>query len=323
MATVFTWSVSKRDQPESFGWGTIGPVRRFTPWFFLLATIVAAAAGAALGVAQRSSALTPSQWVTGALASTDKAGSADFSYSCITSSLNPELRGSISGHGLVDFSDGDVRVTEIDHDISFSATGNEALRPVSSTSTLEAIVVGRTVYQANPIPGIPLAGRYHVLPFPGLPRSQRGLSLALNASVALDTLSGPYAVASVTKLGTAEVDGVATTKYEVGYALLHVCAPHESPQVLSQRPTGVWLDGAGRVVRVRSTFYSNDRRPHGVKIPAAFDDFPQGAVTTVATLTFSEFGAPVHVTAPPASAIIEGGSTSFGTATAKIDACPS
>ncbi len=74
------------------------------------------------------------------------------------------------------------------------------------------------------------------------PRSQRGLSLALNASVALDILRGPYAVAPPTDLGPAEVDGVATSQYEVEYAPLYACTPHQAPQVLTQRPSRVWLD---------------------------------------------------------------------------------
>jgi hypothetical protein len=223
----------------------------------------------------------------------------------------------------VNFTTGDVRVAEVDHDISFSATGNQPLRPVSSTSTTDAIVIGGTVYQANPIPGLAFTEKYRVLPFPALARSQRGLSLALNASVALDTLRGPNAVASVTDLGPDEVDGVATTQYEVDYAPLHVCAPHQAPQVLTQRPSRVWLNGADRLVRVRSTLYFSNRLPRGVKLPAALDGIPRGPVTTVATLTFSDFGAPVHVAAPPKSAVVPEAGTSTGFAIAGSDTCRS
>jgi hypothetical protein len=301
-------------------------MRRLAPWLLLSLLVVGTAAAAALGIAQKpsstpTSSSTPSKWVAGVLASTERAGSAHFSYTHVTSSPNPDLRGSLSGHGVVDFTTGDVRVTEVDHDITFSSTGNQPLHPVPTTSTEDAIVIRGTVYQANPIPGVAFTAEYRVLPFPALPRSQRGLSLALNASVALDALRGPNAVASVTDLGPAEVDGAATSQYEVEYAPLRVCTPHQAPQVLTQRPTRVWLDGAGRLVRVRSTDYFNDRLPRRAKIPAALDGFPRGPVTVVATLTFSEFGAPVRVAAPPASAVVPEGSTSFGTATSKIDAC--
>jgi hypothetical protein len=239
-------------------------MRRLAPWLLLSLLVVGTAGSAALGIVQKpssSSTSNASQWVAGVLASTERAGSAHFSYTHVTSSPNPELRGSLSGHGVVDFTTGDVRVTEVDHDITFTSTGKQPLHPVPSTSTEDAIVIGGTVYQANPIPGITFTTKYRVLPFPVLPRSQRGLSLALNASVALDALSGPYAVSSVTDLGPADVDGLATSQYEVKYAPLHVCAPHQAPQVLTQRSSRVWLDDADRIVRVRSTSYYNDRLP--------------------------------------------------------------
>jgi hypothetical protein len=296
-------------------------MRRLAPWLLLSLLVVGTVAAAALGIAQKSSSSsTPSQWVAGVLASTERAGSAHFSYTHVTSSPNPELRGSLSGHGEVDFTTGNVRVSEVDHDITFSASGNQPLHPVSSTSTDDAIVIGETIYQEIPIPGLALTTRYRVFPFPALPRSQRGLSLALSASVALEALRGPYAVASVTDLGPAEIDGVATSQYEVEYAPLHVCKPHQATQVVTQRPSRIWVDGAGRLVRVRSTMYFSELTPRSAKLPLAFSGSPQGPVTTVATLTFSELGAPVRVAAPPASSIVSGGSTSFGTATS-IGAC--
>lgn len=298
-------------------------MRRLIPWLLLSLVLVGAAAGAALGIAQKSTPAAPSQWVSELLAATEKAGSAHFSYTHVTSSPNPELRGTLSGHGVVDFTTGDVRVTEVDRDITFSSTGNQPLHPVHSTSSEDAIVVGGTVYQANPIPGLAFTEKYRVLAFPALPRSQRGFSLALNAAIALDALREPYAVASVTDLGPAEVDGVASTRYEVGYAPLHVCAPHQAPQTFTQRPSRVWLDSAGRLVRVRSTLYFNDRLPHGGKLPTALAGFPQGPVTTIATLTFSEFGEPVHVAAPPTSAILPEQGTSTGFAIARSDTCRS
>jgi hypothetical protein len=83
----------------------------------------------------------------------------------------------------------------------------------------------------------------------------------------------------------------------------------------------VWLDDDGQLVRTRSTYDFSDRLPIGVKLPAALDGFPRGPTTTVATLTFSKFGAPVHVAAPPASAILPEGRSSTGIALARSDAC--
>jgi hypothetical protein len=258
--------------------------------------------------------------VADALATTEMAGSAHFSYIQLTSSPNPDLRASSSGHGEVDFSTDDVRVTEVDRNIGFSRTGDQPLHPVSSTNTMVAIVISGTVFEALSIPGLGLPEKYLKLPFPSQPRpAQRWFSLALNASVALDILRGPSTVASVTDLGPDNVGGVPTTQYEVDYAPLHVCVPRQTPQVLTQRPSRVWLDGAGRIVRVRSTLSFNDSSSVGQKLPAALDDVPRGPVTTVATLTFNDYGVPVRVSTPPKSALLptSGTSVSIGTASAR------
>jgi hypothetical protein len=199
---------------------------------------------------------------------------------------------------------GDAQVTEVDHEISFSSTDNQPFHPVHSTNTLKAIVIGGTIYQADPIPGIGYTSAYHVLPIPKLPRAQRGLSLALN------------------DVGPATIDGTATTQYDVTYAPLQVCLPRQPPAVVRQLPSLVWVDNTGRLVQVRSTSYFSDRLPRDVKLPTAFDGVPRAPTTTVATLTFSAFGLPVHVVAPLASAIAPKGESS-GFATARADTCPS
>jgi hypothetical protein len=298
-------------------------MRRLVPWVLLSLVAFGAAAGAALGIVHRTAPETPSQWVAAVLATTERAGTARFSYAHVTSSPNADLRGSLSGHGEVNFVTGDARVTEVDHEISFSSTGNEPLHPVHSSNTAKAIVIGGTVYQANPIPGLPFTADYHVLPFPKLPRAQRGLSLALNANVALDSLRGPNAVASVRNLGPATIDGTATRQYEVTFAPFRACAPHQPPALVTERPSEVWVDGTGRLLQVRSTTYLSGRLPRGEKLPAGFGAFPLAPTTTVATLTFSAFGMPVHVVAPPASALAPRGESSFGLVTARAQSCPS
>jgi hypothetical protein len=287
-------------------------MRRLVPWVLVSLIAVGTAGGAALGIAHGASSETPSQWVAALLATTRKAGTARFSFTQITSSPNVNLRGSLSGTGAANLVTGDARVTEVDHDVSFSSTNGQPMHPVHSTTTQKAIVIGGTVYQADPIPGISFTNQYHVLVFPKLPRSQRGLSLALNASVALATLQGPSTVASVRTLGPDTVDGAAATQYEVIYAPLHICSPHQPPEVVHQRPSEVWVDNAGRLVQVRSTSYFSDRLPRGVKLPAVFAGFPRGPMTTVSTLTFSEFGSPVHLVAPPASSIAPHGQSTGG-----------
>jgi hypothetical protein len=296
-------------------------MRRLVPWVLVSLVALGAAAGAALGITHDTTTQTPSQWVAAVLATTERAGTARFSYAHVTSSPNADLRGSLSGNGEVNFATGDARVTEIDHDISFSSVGHQPPQPVHSTDTAKAIVIGGTVYQANPIPGFRFSDQYHVLPFPKLPRAQRGLSLALNAPVALDSLHGPNAVASVRNLGPATVDGVATTQYEVTFSPLRVCALHQPPTVVTERPSDVWVDGAGRLIQVRSTTFFSGRLPRGAKLPSAFGDIPRGPTTTVATLTFSAFGVAVHVVAPTASALFRGGGSSAGFVVARAQGC--
>jgi hypothetical protein len=298
-------------------------MRRLVPWVLVSLIAVGAGAGAALGTAHGASSETPSQWVAALLATTQKAGTASFSYTQITSSPNANLRGSLAGNGTANLVTGDARVTEVDHEVSFSSTNGQPLHPVHSTNTVNATVIGGTIYQADPIPGVGLTSDYHVLAFPKLPRAQRGLSLALNASVALDTLRGPSAVASVRKLGPDTVDGAAATQYEVTYAPLHICSSHRPPEVVHQRASEVWVDNAGRLVQVRSTSFFSGRLARGVKVPAVFAGFPLGPMTMVSTLTFSEFGKPVHVVAPPASALAPDGGSSGGSEISVAASCRS
>lgn len=297
-------------------------MRRLVPWVLLSLVALGAAVGGALGIVDRTTPQTPSQWVAALLATTQRAGTARFSYAHVTASPDADLRGSLTGRGEVNFAAEEAQVTEVDHEISFNATGNAPVRPVHTSNTVQAIVIGGTVYQANPIPGFRSSAQYHVLPFPNRPGAQRGLSLALNADVALDSLRGPNAVASVRNLGPATIDGAATTQYEVTFAPLRLCVPHQSPAVLTERPSEVWVDGAGRLLRVRSTSYVSGRLPRGEKLPAAFAAFPRAPTTTVATLTFSAFGTPVHVVAPPASALAPRGESS-GFAIARAQSCRS
>jgi len=297
-------------------------VRRLVPWLLLSMVLVGAGVGALLGTAsQPPLTQAPSQWVADGLAATKGAGTAHFAYSSVSTSPNPDLRGDASGYGVVDFTTGDLWVTEIEHTVSLTSTDGGPTHPETSTDTIHAIVIGRTVYQANPIPGFPATDRYHVMHPPESLTSHSVLSLALDASSALDSLAGSFPVASVIGLGPAQINGAAATEYEVSFAPLRVCVLHQPPQTVTSRPSQVWLDDAGRIVRVRSTSFFDDRVPHGVKLPAGIkaDDVAQGAVTTVDTLTFSRFGARVHITAPPADAILPGNSVSY--MILKSDAC--
>ena len=113
------------------------------PWVLVSLVALGAAAGAGLGIAHGTAPEAPSQWVVAVLATTERAGTARFSYTHVTSSPDADLRGSLSGNGEVNFVTGDARVTEVDHQTSFSSTDNQPLRPVHSSNTVKAVVIGR------------------------------------------------------------------------------------------------------------------------------------------------------------------------------------
>jgi hypothetical protein len=110
----------------------------------------------------------------------------------------------------------------------------------------------------------------------------------------LNELSG-----DVTKVGTADVDGVPTTEYQGSIDLSGGAGPGGStgstlvsPQSalafgLTLIPVDVWIDGAGRARRVETSF-------------SAF------GLTIKSEEGFGSFGTPVHVTPPPAADVADG-----------------
>jgi hypothetical protein len=287
-------------------------------------------AGAAIGAAgspppgppAQSSGPAPAAWVAHLLATTAEAGTAHFAYTHVTTSPVPDLRGSLSGSGAVDFGRGNVEVTEVDHQIELEANGQAPSRAVPVTSTTEQIGIGSTVYRRFPV-GRPGNPSWMKLPFPRQADSQLGLSTALNAAVALDALVGPDPVVGVRDEGPSMVDGVAATKYVVTTAPPSTCSSTRAtaPKV-AQRPSTVWVDGQGRLLQVRSSEYDRGFPAAVVRRIPALAGFPTGPTVTTATLTFSAFGAPVQIAAPPPSALVQSGS-STGSAVITLKSCGS
>jgi hypothetical protein len=276
------------------------PMRRLVPWALLGLLTVGAAAGIALGVANQPGQ-TPAQWVATAFAATTRAGTARFVYNKVTSSSNPNLRSSLSGFGVVDFTRGDVRTTQLEHDVTFGGDPLGTLQAVPSTETVGEVGIGRTDYVSF---DAPLNRNWMREDFPSEPRSGLTLDGLFDASLALSVLEENPA-AGVQDAGRATVEGVATTKYLVPVVPVVVCSgPHNTKALtIRQSPSAVWIDQAGRIVQVRS-----DIRGQFGPVPAgndpAFPAFAQmsklltGKTDTVATLRFSDFGAPVTIRAP-------------------------
>jgi hypothetical protein len=296
-------------------------VRRFLPWVLLGllgAGVVVGAAVGALGAPAGSSSATSSAgaqaWVARVIATTAGSRTAHFDYSHVTTSVNPLLHDTLTGSGLVDFTSGDVEVTEVDRQPSITSNTGGNLQPVVERSTGEVIGIGRTTYQAVAQQGTPTPV-WIQLAAPRDPAAELGLQAALNASVALDVLGVSQKIVSVKSLGPANVGGVATTRYSVTAAPVCV-TPLTGPAYRTREPTTMWVDGAGRLVQVTSVVRDNGRL-----IAAVLKDVPALAhatadtSTTTNTLHFSGFGQPVHIAAPRRVVSI---TSSTGSASVKI-----
>jgi hypothetical protein len=254
--------------------------------------------------------------VDNVLAATAHAGSARFTYSQITASSNVYLAQQVHGSGQIDFRSGDVHTTEVDHSVQFSGDGpGSSAHPTADTSRTEEIGVGKVDYLA-------LSGNIGQKEWikTGLhrnPHATVATTLADNAGVALGTLAGDERVVAVSDRGSATVEGTPTTRYLVTTAPF--CAARKSAHTVDavqQHPTTLWVDAKGRLVQARSS--------EGIDSDPPKSFFPQdpalatrmrGHVTSTATLDFSAFGQPVHISAPPAADVHSPASSSFGSIT--------
>ena len=124
-------------------------MRRVLPWALLGLVGLAAATAAALGAAGAPGepGVTPAQWVANLLAATARAGTAHFSYGHVATSPNPDLRSTLHGSGVVDFSHGNVRVTEVDHQVEFEGGSTGPTRATRTVTGDEEIAIGTVAYQ--------------------------------------------------------------------------------------------------------------------------------------------------------------------------------
>ena len=135
------------------------------------------------------------------------------------------------------------------------------------------------------------------------------MALPLSAPSAFDGLLAPRQVVSVRQVGVGRIGGVDVAEYEVRTELPASCLassrPAQAPAPrLMPGSTLVWLDGAGRVVQVRSS--ESERIPNdaGVGGDAGIGAKPglvgpfAGSSTSVVTLTLSGFDDPVRIVRP-------------------------
>jgi hypothetical protein len=278
-------------------------VRRLLPWALVALVGIGSGLGAVISVASVPQT-TPAQWVASVLTATARAGSAHFTYSSITTSTNPALASRVVGRGLVDFTSGDVRVSEVDTNRQFT-TGplGAQIDATPNVDRSQDIDIGSSDYKD--LSGPNGAQEWIRFTLPRNPHADLGLSFADNAGGALDSISDGFEYAkSVRNLGSASRSGIPSTRYLVMAA--SVCGPPrhvaKQPVTEQQGPTTMWVDGQGRLVQVSYSLRIDEIRP-----PALAHEAPgvarlmKGRAAMTATLRFSDFGTPVHIKTPPLS----------------------
>jgi len=288
-------------------------VRRLLPWALVALVGIGSGLGAAFGVASAPQT-TPAQWVASVLAATAEAGSAHFSYSSITTSTNPALQSRVRGSGVVNFTSGNVRVTEVDTDQQFT-TGLLGAR-IDATPTVnrsQDIDIERSDYKY--LSGGNGAQIWIKTSLPRNPHADLGLSFADNAAGALDTISGGFEYAtSVRNQGSVSLSGTPTTRYLVTTASVCGAPRHLANEPVTEQPgpTTVWVDRQGRLVQVSDSLRIDEIRPLTLAQQApGVARLMKGRAATTTTLRFSDLGTPVHITAPPLSDARSSSSHSF------------
>jgi hypothetical protein len=263
---------------------------------------VGVVAGAVLGESQRPSSGSGSfsgqaaaAWVAGVLATTAAAGTAHLRYDSATKSPDPAYRVTQHGSGVVDFSSRDFQVTEVSHEIQTEAFDGEPAREMPETWTEESIGIGKLLYWnlSSPIS--------NWTKFPDRdPHRALGLDQVPGADYVMGGLDDTIPVVSVQALGPATVQGVSTTRYRVTNETFHYCLPQSKKLSLTLVwPTTLWVDGEGRIVQVATSQQLSSglvAKVNALSGRPAPPPFPSSTTATV--LRFSNFGEPVHITAP-------------------------
>lgn len=286
-------------------------MRQIAPWALLVVLLVGVGVGAVVGQAQ-APGQTPTQWVDGVLAATKAAGTARITFSEVSTSSNPAMRGSSTGGGVVDFRSESIRTTEVSFDSQSSSTDGGPVHTSLVRNVDETIDIGKLSWQL-------LGGTWT--------KTSR-LRSAGDRIGWLDSL-GPFALGDIgapiedlEDLGPALVRGVATTRFLLTASVPPSCQAAVRAAVAAGTyigPTTLWVDSQGRLVQARSALHLNLRPlksveerinkleeksqkqfekefPGAPKLPTL--TIPSGVEVYVFTLHLADFGAPVHITAP-------------------------
>ncbi|HUE06004.1 MAG TPA: hypothetical protein VMP41_01175 [Acidimicrobiales bacterium] len=271
-------------------------MRRLLPWALLGLLTLGVAVGAVFGQLE-SPAQTPAQWVADLVAATQAAGTAHLQFSNVTTSGVSQASKS-AGIGVIDFSNGDFRLTTLLRQQQFESTNGGAPRLTNQIWSQETIAIGQTVY--NELNASQPFGGWAEGHYPRVLHQEFGLGVS-GAEDAVAGLAGPTPVDAVHPMGPASVGGVPATRYAITTEPLYVCGAHgRTLYVRRFAPTTLWVDGQGRLLRAQTPLHFPGYTSHGPRDASGFSQpIVVAPSTTIATLTFSHFGAPVHIAAPP------------------------
>jgi hypothetical protein len=282
-------------------------VRRFVPWVLLAVLTIGVGGFAALGQVQSTSGVTPAAWVHNVITATTAAGSAHLRFVTVTTSADASQDQTTTGNGEIDFGNGNFSVTQFYRQHGSESLNGGPVQQLEETWGEHTIAVGQTVYHrlvlplSAPVPATGSLSAWSRSHFPRQVHQAFGLDAAIGAEDAVAGLASIAPVGAVRELGPGSVGGVATTRYLITARPLYLCGKHGKTVTLHLVPaTTVWIDGDGRLLRARVSDYNKGGPVH---VPAGPSGSGGSSVTvpsstTVSTLTFSAFGAPVHVEAP-------------------------
>ncbi|WP_239396145.1 LppX_LprAFG lipoprotein [Frankia sp. CiP3] len=195
--------------------------------------------------------------------------------------------------------------------VDFVHSTSESVRNVDGGGRSEVRIVGPDFYQrgitAGGAPGSPRWTR--VVPGGGATASSSTASASTvqpgvgdDAALRLGFLSG--ASAPVTTVGEEAIDGIQTTHYKLSVNLetasqrgnISTATVEYYKSILGSalQPTEAWIDADGLIRQLRIT------------VTSAESDSPAPHTEITRTVTYSDFGIPLNVTAPPPNEIAPG-----------------
>jgi hypothetical protein len=252
---------------------------------------------AALGVVQSS---TSGLTVAEVIAATTAAHSAQVTDRSVTSSANPDLRGTSVTLGDADFATGNSSSTTTSHSIVFETPNNGPTVETVQVDTTRQRSIGRQAYRQ--FAKTPIGTMWVKLPsaFAGH-RGLVGTIFGIDAS-ALGLLVAPASDLALTPLRTTTLGGTPVTIYHVDVTSPKAACMAGVPYATSGTValgTEIWVDGRSRLVEAQSRrMFTLGRFPVrlGASLPAP--GFTGTAVMT-STLLLRDFGEKVRVAAPP------------------------